>query len=109
VNNDDTDSNKSGSSRSDPHGGHAQPGMLVFPASNMNFQKGKQLPRGIYLNTHELVDLSNDSDSTQLRRIDRWVWFRLHLCRHIFIIFLYIFFYEIDFSKPRYLGINFFF
>ena len=73
VSNDDTDSNKSGSSHSDLHAGLSHPGMLVFPAPSLAFQKGKQLPRGIYLNTHELVDISNDSESAQLRRLDRCV------------------------------------
>lgn len=65
VSNDDTDSNKSGSSRSDLHGYSS----LLYQLPHLG--KGKQLPKGIYLNTMELLDLTNDEDSANVRRMDR--------------------------------------
>lgn len=65
VSNDDTDSNKSDSSRSDPHSYQ----ILYQPPSS----KGKQLPKGIYLNTTELVELANDEDNANSRRLDRYI------------------------------------
>ena len=81
VNNDDTDSNKSGSSRSDPHhhGGYHSSLLYQHPSHHHHAHvlgpggKGKQLPKGIYLSTMELLELANDEDSANVRRLDRWV------------------------------------
>ena len=81
VNNDDTDSNKSGSSRSDPHhhGGYHSSLHYQHPSHHHHTHvlgpggKGKQLPKGIYLSTMELLELANDEDSASVRRLDRWV------------------------------------
>lgn len=66
VSNDETDSNKSGSSHSDPY--HST---LLYPHQHQ--PKGKQLPKGMHLNTMELLDLTNDEDSANSRRLDRQV------------------------------------
>lgn len=66
VSNDETDSNKSGSSHSDPHTYHTS---LLYPHPHQ--VKGKQLPKGMHLNTMELLDLTNDEDSANARRLDR--------------------------------------
>ena len=65
VSNDETDSNKSGSSHSDPYH-HTT---LLYPHQHQG--KGKQLPKGMHLNTIELLDLANDEDSANSRRLDR--------------------------------------
>ena len=79
MSNDDTDSNKSGSSRSDPNNPVGSYGSLLYPPSSHHHAhltgqgaKGKQLPKGIYLNTMELLELSNDEDNANARRLDRW-------------------------------------
>ena len=71
VNNDDTDSNKSGSSHSDFHNYQITSTSLMYHPPP--FSKGKQLPKGIHLNTVELVDISNDNDNAQIRRLDRYM------------------------------------
>ena len=81
VSNDDTDSNKSGSSRSDPSNHVGSYGSLLYHHPTHHHThlagqgaKGKQLPKGIYLNTMELLELSNDEDNANARRLDRWEW-----------------------------------
>ena len=68
VSNDETDSNKSGSSHSDPHAYHSS---LLYPPTLPHLGKGKQLPKGIHLSTMELLELANDEDSANARRLDR--------------------------------------
>ncbi|XP_064394804.1 REST corepressor 3-like [Halichondria panicea] len=69
ISNDDTDSNKSGSSRSETF---AAPLPIMLPPLPLGpGAKGKQLPKGIYLSTHELSSLTNDTSHTFLQQLDR--------------------------------------
>ena len=67
VSNDDADSTKSGSSRSD---NHSQP-TFHHPYPIMLVGKGKQLPKGIYLSTAELVELAGTNDPVHLKHLDQ--------------------------------------